>query len=90
MEADGPVTMISKDQIGTGNHATYDKAENKVHLTGGVTLSQCANVTQGDKLVYDLQSGQAQVFGNVGSVFTPASDKQGDVSKCQTGKGAAR
>ena len=89
MDAEGPVTMISKDQIGTGSHATYDKAENKVHLTGSVTLSQCANVTQGDSLVYDLQSGQARVMGNVGSVFTPGSDKQGDASKCQTGKASA-
>ncbi len=78
MEADGPVTLISKDQVGTGNHATYDKTENKVYLTGNVTLSQGTNVTQGDHLIYDLTSGQAQVFsgatnGRVKSVFTPGS-----------------
>ena len=78
MEADGPVTLISKDQIGTGDHATYDKAENKVYLNGNVTLSQGTNVTQGDRLVYDMTSGQAQVFSGstnerVKSVFTPGS-----------------
>ncbi len=78
MEADGPVTLISKDQVGTGNHATYDKAENKVYLTGNVTLSQGTNVTQGDHLIYDLTTGQAQVFSGttnarVKSVFTPGS-----------------
>ncbi|WP_237476783.1 lipopolysaccharide transport periplasmic protein LptA [Lichenibacterium dinghuense] len=79
MEADGPVTLISKDQVGTGNHATYDKAENKVYLNGNVTLSQGTNVTQGDRLIYDMTSGQAQVFsgqtngGRVSSVFTPGS-----------------
>ena len=79
MEVDGPVTLISKDQVGTGNHATYDKAENKVYLNGNVTLSQGTNVTQGDRLVYDMTSGQAQVYsgqtngGRVSSVFTPGS-----------------
>ena len=34
MEATGPVTMISKDQIGTGNNGVYDKASNTVVLTG--------------------------------------------------------
>ena len=79
MEADGPVTLISKDQVGTGDHATYDKGENKVYLNGNVTLSQGTNVTQGDRLIYDMTSGQAQVFsgqsgdGRVHSVFTPGS-----------------
>ncbi len=79
MEVDGPVTLISKDQVGTGNHASYDKAENKVYLNGNVTLSQGTNVTQGDRLVYDMTSGQAQVYsgqtngGRVSSVFTPGS-----------------
>lgn len=78
MEAQGPVTLISKDQVGTGDHAVYDKEQNKVFLTGNVTLTQGANVTQGDRLVYDMTSGQAQVFagstsGRVKSVFTPGS-----------------
>ncbi len=83
MEVDGPVTLISKDQIGTGNHATYDKAENKVYLNGNVTLSQGTNVTQGDRLVYDMTSGQAQVYsgktngGRVSSVFTPGAGTPG-------------
>lgn len=83
MEAQGPVTLISKDQIGTGNSATYDKAENRVYLNGNVTLSQGANVTQGDRLVYDLTTGQAQVFAGitnprVKSVFTPGSAAPGE------------
>ncbi len=83
MEADGPVTLISKDQVGTGDHATYDKGENKVYLKGNVTLSQGTNVTQGDRLIYDMTSGQAQVFsgqtngGRVSSVFTPGSSAPG-------------
>ncbi len=83
MEADGPVTLISKDQVGTGDHATYDKAENRVYMNGNVTLSQGTNVTQGDRLIYDLTNGQAQVFSGttnarVKSVFTPGSGSPGD------------
>jgi lipopolysaccharide export system protein LptA len=80
IEADGPVTMVSKDQIGTGDHGSYDKAENKVYLTGNVTLTQGENVVKGDRLVYDVTSGVATVQGGGGgqggrvrSVFTPKS-----------------
>ena len=94
MEADGPVTLISKDQVGTGDHATYDKGENKVYLKGNVTLSQGTNVTQGDRLVYDMTTGQAQVFsgatnnGRVMSVFTPGSGTPGGPPKAAPGKSA--
>ena len=57
MDAVGPVTMISKDQVGTGDSATYDKGEDKVYLYGNVTLSQGTNVTQGDRLIYDMATG---------------------------------
>jgi len=81
IEADGPVTLVSKDQIGTGDHGTYDRGENKVYLTGNVTLSQGDNVTKGEKLVYDVATGQAAVVGlgssggRVKSIFTPNSAK---------------
>jgi lipopolysaccharide export system protein LptA len=78
MEAQGPVTITAKDQIGTGDSGIYDKAENKVFLTGHVTLSQGANVTKGERLVYDLNTNQAVVLGGgnaqggrVRSIFTP-------------------
>ncbi|MBV9393824.1 MAG: lipopolysaccharide transport periplasmic protein LptA [Methylobacteriaceae bacterium] len=78
MEAQGPVTITAKDQIGTGDAGVYDKAENKVFLSGHVTLSQGANVTKGERLVYDLNTNQAVVLGGasaqggrVRSVFTP-------------------
>ncbi len=95
MEADGPVTLISKDQVGTGDHATYDKGENKVYLRGNVTLSQGTNVTQGDRLIYDMTSGQAQVFsgqtngGRVSSVFTPGSSAPGGPPKQASARPAA-
>jgi lipopolysaccharide export system protein LptA len=84
MEAQGPVTITAKDQIGTGDSGVYDKSENKVFLTGHVTLSQGANVTKGERLVYDLNSSQAVVLGGasaqggrVRSVFTPGEKSIG-------------
>lgn len=82
IDADGPVTLVSRDQIGTGDRASYDKAENKVYLTGNVTLTQGENVVKGERLVYDVttaiatvQGGGAQ-GGRVRSTFTPGSAKQ--------------
>lgn len=79
IDADGPVTLVSKDQIGAGDRGSYDKAENKVYLTGNVTLTQGDNVVKGDRLVYDVTSGVATVQGGgaqggrVRSTFTPKS-----------------
>ncbi len=67
MLARGPVTLLQRDQIGTGDSGVYDKALNTVVLTGNVTLSQGPNVTKGDRLVYDLKSGQAVVTAAAGS-----------------------
>lgn len=75
MEAAGPVTLSSKDQIGTGDSGVFEKSENKVYLFGNVTLSQGPNVTVGDKLVYDLNTNQALVTGRVKSMFAPKEGK---------------
>jgi lipopolysaccharide export system protein LptA len=61
MDCLGPVTMLSKTQTATGDNATYDKPQNKIWLIGHVTLSDGGNVTKGDKLTYDLTSGEATV-----------------------------
>jgi lipopolysaccharide export system protein LptA len=77
IDVEGPVTLVSKDQIGTGDRGSYDKAENKVYLTGNVTLTQGENIVKGDRLVYDVATGMATVQGGgaqggrVRSTFTP-------------------
>src|ERR1700728_696329 len=79
LDAAGPVTVVSKTQVATGDSGSYDKAEGKVRLIGHVTLSDGQNVTKGDKLTYDLKSGQATVdtsnkSGRVHGQFVPRSD----------------
>jgi lipopolysaccharide export system protein LptA len=78
MEAEGPVTVVSKDQIGTGDSGIYEKSENKVYLIGDVTLTQGPNVTKGDKLIYDLNTNEAAVTGRVRSMFLPSGGTGGD------------
>ncbi|HEX8663861.1 MAG TPA: lipopolysaccharide transport periplasmic protein LptA, partial [Beijerinckiaceae bacterium] len=80
----GPVTVVSKDQIATSDNATFDRVANKVVLTGNAALSQCQNVTRGERIVYDLNTGVANVEttpgGRVKALFVPGNDdkqKQG-------------
>jgi lipopolysaccharide export system protein LptA len=61
LEATGPVTVISKNQVATGDTAIYDKLENKIQLIGHVTLSDGQNITKGEKLTYDLKTSQATI-----------------------------
>jgi lipopolysaccharide export system protein LptA len=82
MEAAGPVTVVSKTQVATGDRGVFDKGENKVWLFGNVTLSDGGNITKGDKLTYDMTTGHAFVEGgHVRSQFIPSSnDNSGDKS----------
>ncbi len=86
LEATGPVTVVSKTQVATGDNGSYDKLENKVQLIGHVTLSDGQNVTRGDKLTYDLKTGQATIdagskMGRVHGQFTPNSSADTTESK---------
>jgi lipopolysaccharide export system protein LptA len=71
IEAAGPVTVVSKNQVGAGDSGVYDRASNSLTLIGNVSLSQCASVLKGARLVYNLTTGRAQVQGGVTSLFTP-------------------
>ena len=90
MDAMGPVTVVSKTQVATGERAVYDKTENKAWLFGRVTLSDGANVTKGDKLTYDMTTGEAVVEVNPGEQrvhgqFLPNSSGPASGDKSATG-----
>lgn len=90
LDAAGPVTVVSKTQVATGDRGAYDKAQNKVWLIGNVTLSDGGNVTKGDKLTYDLTTGQATVdtgaAGRVKGLFIPGSGTPGGDDKTGAAK----
>jgi lipopolysaccharide export system protein LptA len=79
-------TIVSKDQIAVGNQGVYDKETNRMILTGNVALTQNGNVTKGEKLVYDLNTGVAVVeaapnSGRVKSLLVPNSNDDKGNSK---------
>jgi lipopolysaccharide export system protein LptA len=63
----GPVSVVQNDQVATGDAGDFDRVNNIVTLTGHVSLTQGQNVTTGDKLVYDLNSGVANVYSAPGT-----------------------
>lgn len=77
IDCKGPVTIVSKTQVATGDDATFDRVSNKVMLTGNVALSDGPNVTRGERIVYDLNTGIANVEtapgGRVRALFVPGS-----------------
>ena len=72
LEASGKVVVTSKDQIATGDQALYKAEEDRVVLSGNVTLTQGTNVVQGEELVVDLKTGIATVKGRVRTLITPS------------------
>jgi lipopolysaccharide export system protein LptA len=89
----GPVTVTAKTQVATGDNAVFDKAANKVILSGNVALSDGPNVTRGERIVYDLESGVANVEsgrsgGRVKALFVPGSSDptKPDEKKAEAGK----
>jgi lipopolysaccharide export system protein LptA len=71
----GPVTVVSKTQVATADNATFDKAANKVFLIGNAALTDGPNVTRGERIVYDLDTGVANIEttpgGRVKALFMP-------------------
>jgi lipopolysaccharide export system protein LptA len=77
IDCKGPVTIVSKTQVATGNDATFDRQANKIYLIGNAALSDGPNVTRGERVVYDLNTGVANVEtkpgGRVRALFVPGS-----------------
>lgn len=77
VDCKGPVTVTSKDQVATGDNAVFDRVANLVTLTGNAALSQGPNVTRGQRLVYNLNTGVANVEGGrVRAIIVPGSQDE--------------
>ena len=80
IDCKGPVTIVSRTQTATGENAVFDRAANKILLTGNVALSDGPNVTLGERIVYDLNSGIANIEtkpgGRVRALFVPGSNSE--------------
>jgi lipopolysaccharide export system protein LptA len=80
IDCKGPVTIVSRTQTATGDNAVFDRTANRILLTGNVALSDGPNVTTGERIVYDLNSGVANVETNPGgrvrALFVPGSNPE--------------
>lgn len=80
VEAKGDVVITSKDQVARGDNGVLDRENDRMILTGNVSLSQGDNITKGEKLFYNLSTGVATVDGGrVRSLLVPGSDEAKDV-----------
>jgi lipopolysaccharide export system protein LptA len=77
LEARGNVVVKQKDQVVTGDKATFDTKANLITMSGGVVLTQCQNVLRGDRLMVDMTTGVSRVesdAGRVQALFLQGSD----------------
>ncbi|KZL19367.1 LPS-assembly protein LptD [Pseudovibrio axinellae] len=71
LEAKGNVLISSKDQVATGDDASFDMDKQLVVMTGKqVVLSQGPNVVVGKRLVINLETGKADLDANEGGPNT--------------------
>ena len=68
LEAKGTVVVTQKDQVVTGENATFDTKANLITMSGGVVLTQCKNVLRGDRLLVDMTTGVSRVEADNGKV----------------------
>jgi lipopolysaccharide export system protein LptA len=61
IEAQGGVTVITKDQNAKGDLGIYDLQSKTITLSGHVTVSQGQNVINGERVVVDTVTGNARV-----------------------------
>ena len=77
IDCKGPVTIVSRTQVATGENATFDRGSNKIMLTGNATLSDGPNVTKGERVLYDINTGVANIEtapgGRVRALFVPGN-----------------
>jgi lipopolysaccharide export system protein LptA len=100
IEAQGGVTVITKDQNARGDLGVYDLQTKTITLTGHVTISQGQNVINGEKVVVDTATGNARVEsassnngpgvgtqsqgGRVRALITPGKGQGGGSSNVMT------
>ena len=61
IEAQGGVTVLTKDQNARGDLGIYDLQNKTITLSGHVTVSQGQNVISGERVVVDTVTGNAKV-----------------------------
>jgi lipopolysaccharide export system protein LptA len=58
------VILQTIDKTASSSYGIFDIVHNIVELQQNITLTQGKNIIKGDKLIYNLTSGKAQIFSN--------------------------
>lgn len=86
IEFAGPVSVLSGTQSATSRTMVYDAQSDTVTLTGNVVISDCDNVQRGERVIYDVKTGRANVDagpkGRVQAIFTPGSEDKKTPGEC--------
>lgn len=69
MVADGNVIFVTETEDAEAQHAVYDLKRNHLKMWGDVLVLQGSTAIAGDTLNVDLETGRADVTGNVRTVF---------------------
>tara|TARA_B100001996_G_C18665351_1_gene594671 strand:- start:1110 stop:1505 length:396 start_codon:yes stop_codon:yes gene_type:complete len=65
LKATGNVIIENKDIISaTGNYASFSVNDNKMILTGNVTLTNQLSMINGNKLILDINTGKIEILNN--------------------------
>ncbi|MCC5997033.1 MAG: hypothetical protein JJU18_11780 [Oceanicaulis sp.] len=84
--ATGEVFYIRPGEVARGDNGIYDLEAGTITLTGSVVLTQGCNVSTGDRLEADLDSGMARLSsgqgGRVRSIFFSGPEGRADAQDC--------
>lgn len=69
--ASGGVTFVTATDAAEAQEAVYAVEDGSVTMSGDVLLTQGQNAISGDRLLVDLNSGNARMEGRVRTVLTP-------------------
>lgn len=68
-EASGGVTFATSTEAAEAQSASYDLVNGQLVMTGEVLLTQGASALSADRMIIDVESGNAQMEGRVRTVF---------------------
>lgn len=69
LKASGGVTFVTQAEAAEAQAADYDLTAKRLTLRGNVLLSQGRTAISGDRMEINLETGRAQVTGNVKTIL---------------------
>lgn len=89
LEARGDVYYVTPTEVARADFAVYDFEADQIVMTGEVVLTQGCNVSTGQRLVADLETGVSELAGSaetgdrVRSVFFPDEDTEAPAAEVE-------